>query len=375
MGALRAASDGSEFGLPKPFQMNSHPLIGLAYHWVGGLASASFYVPYRKIRKWSWETYWLAGGIFSWLIAPVVLASILTHGLFHVILEAPIGALFWSLAFGLLWGLGGLTFGLTVRYLGMSLGYNMALGICAICGTLIPPFFRGQLTAIAATSGGRVTLLGIGICLVGIVLSAFSGLSKERELPAEQKAASVKEFNFNKGLLVAAFCGMLSSCFAFGLDAASPLAELSLARGTPAIWSGLPKLVSVLLGGLISNGGWCIVLHQRRGSGREYFQTIDAGGEAVPSLLNWIICAAAGVTWYLQFFFYTMGETQMGRFGFSSWTLHMASIIIFSTIWGLALKEWKGTSGRTRALLFAGLAVLILSTVVVGFGNYLHSLT
>ncbi len=351
--------------------MDSHPFLGVVFHWIGGLAAASFYVPYRGVKRWSWETYWLIGGVFSWLIAPAVLGLALTNDLPGVLARAPSSALFWAWCFGLLWGLGGLTFGLTMRYLGMSLGYGVALGICAVCGTLIPPIFKGAIAGIAASAAGRMTLIGIGVCVIGIATSALAGLGKERELPESAKKESVKEFSFRKGIAVALFCGVMSACMAFALDAAAPIAVLSEAAGTPKLWTGLPKLVVVLWGGFTSNAIWCIVLGLRNRTAREFLAARTPTGEPVPLLANLQFCALAGVTWYFQFFFYTMGETQMGRFGFSSWTLHMASIIIFSTLWGVALKEWRGTSRRTHGLIAAGVAVLIVSTLVVGYGNYL----
>ncbi len=351
--------------------MDSHPFLGVGFHWLGGLAAGSFYVAYRGVKRWSWETYWLVGGVFSWILAPWVLGLILTKDLTGVLARAPASALFWAWFFGLLWGLGGLTFGLTMRYLGMSLGYGVALGICAVCGTLIPPLFKGAIAGIAASTAGQVTLVGIGICVVGIATSALAGLSKERELPEAAKKAAVHEFDLKKGLAVALFCGVMSACMAFALEAAAPLAALSAAAGTPVIWTGLPKLVVVLAGGFMSNAIWCLALNLRKRTAREYFATRTPQGEVVPRGINLFYCAVAGVTWYFQFFFYTMGETQMGRFGFSSWTLHMASIIIFSTVWGVALKEWRGTSRRTHGLIAAGIAVLMVSTLVVGYGNYL----
>lgn len=350
--------------------MTPNPFVGVLFHWLGGLAAGSFYVPYRGVKRWSWETYWLIGGFFSWVVAPWTFAFLLTNDLPGVLARAPREALFWAWFFGLLWGLGGLTFGLAMRYLGMSLGYGVALGICSVFGTLIPPIFSGEISRIAASTAGRMTLLGVGVCALGIVLSALAGLSKERELSEEAKRASIKEFNLKKGLLVALFCGLMSACFAFGLNAAAPLSGLSAAAGTSTLWTGLPKLVVILLGGFMSNAVWCLVLARRNKSGREYTATVIEG-EQVPRLANVLFCILAGATWYFQFFFYTMGETQMGSFGFSSWTLHMASIIIFSTLWGVALKEWRGTSRRTHRYIAAGIAVLIFSTLVVGYGNYI----
>jgi L-rhamnose-H+ transport protein len=361
--------------------MIPNPFLGVCFHWLGGLASGSFYVPYRRVRNWSWETYWLIGGFFSWIVAPWILGFLLTNDLMGVLSRTSGRTLFYTWFFGVLWGVGGLTFGLTMRYLGMSLGMGVALGFCAAFGTLVPPIFKGQLASIAASGSGKVTLIGVGICLSGIAIAALAGLSKERELSDEKKRAAIKEFNFSKGMVVATFSGIMSACFAYGLDAGAPISELSAAAGTGTIWTGLPKLVVVLIGGFTTNLVWCVALNVRNKTGYQYLsrtlrakdvaQVTGTGDLRIPVAVNLFFCALAGTTWYMQFFFYTMGETQMGRFKFSSWTLHMASIIIFSTMWGWILHEWKGASRRTHVLIGAGIAILILSTLTVGYGNYL----
>ena len=361
--------------------MNPNPFLGVVFHWLGGLASGSFYVPYRRVRNWAWETYWLIGGFFSWIIAPWVLGLTMTNDLVGVLRHTPGETLFYTWMFGALWGIGGLTFGLTMRYLGMSLGMGVALGFCAAFGTLVPPIFRGQLVAIAGSTSGKIILLGVGVCLAGIAVAALAGLSKEREMPEDKKRAAIKEFNFSKGMVVAVFSGIMSACFAYGLNAGAPISDLSAAAGTRAIWTGLPKLVVVLLGGFTTNLIWCVALNLRNRTGYQYLSRMlrpepgqkEATSTAlsIPVLSNLFFCALAGTTWYMQFFFYTMGETQMGAFRFSSWTLHMASIIIFSTMWGWILHEWKGASKRTHVLIGAGIAILILSTLTVGYGNYL----
>ena len=393
-----------------------NPLIGVFYHWLGGLASASFYIPYRGVKKWSWETYWLVGGFFSWIIAPLTLASLLVPEVWASIAATPGTTLFWAYFFGAMWGIGGLTFGLTMRYLGIALGMAVALGFCAAFGTLVPPIFAGQFGKILTTGSGQMILLGVLACLAGIGVSGMAGMSKEKELSPEQKAATVKEFNFKKGMLVATFSGVMSSCFAYGLAAGKPLADLSraalLREGGSDLWQNLPVLVIVLWGGFTTNFLWCVILNIKNRSSHEYLNmrpsavgevsalegvmlspaaeepsVLDAsasshGGPVGPSshkgpaplLLNYFFSALAGITWYLQFFFYSMGQTKMGTYEFSSWTLHMASIIIFSTLWGIVLHEWKGTSKRTHLLIGIGLAVLIGSTVIVGYGNYLGAM-
>jgi L-rhamnose-H+ transport protein len=384
--------------------LGPNPLLGVFFHWLGGLASGSFYVPYRRVRVWAWETYWLVGGVFSWILAPWILALWMTADLVAVLREAPTQNLFWAYAFGVLWGLGGLTFGLTMRYLGMSLGMAVALGYTAAFGTLMPPIFRGQFAKeVFGTSSGLTILAGVGICLLGIVFAGMAGVSKEREMSEAQKRASIKEFNLKKGLLVATFSGVMSACFAYGLAAGDPVKEITVRHGTPALWQGLPVLVVVLLGGFTTNVIWCVILNVRNKTGHQYFSSEirgqvpslshekrienvtdapaeemaelaiedDATPSRAPMLSNYFFSALAGTTWYFQFFFYTMGETQMGRYKFSSWTLHMASIIIFSTLWGIALKEWKGAGTRTQWLVGFSLLVLVVSTFVVGYGNYL----
>jgi L-rhamnose-H+ transport protein len=395
--------------------MAANPGIGVVYHWLGGLASGSFYVPYKGVKRWAWETYWLAGGFFSWIIAPWILATLMTNDLLAVLHEAPWSALFWACFFGLLWGVGGLTYGLTMRYLGLSLGMAVVLGLCAAFGTLMPPLFRGEFfTQVLGTTSGRVILFGIFVCLIGIATAGLAGVSKERAMSPEQQKAAIEEFNLRKGIGVAILSGIMSACFAYGLAAGDPIKALTLQHGTKELWQGLPVLVVVLIGGFITNFIWCLILLARNKTGYQYFtsrirqsnnkpettietaidapsreavehagpsrlaqaavmvQAVPAASEVrAPMLRNYLLCALAGTTWYFQFFFYTMGESQMGRYKFSSWTLHMASIIIFGTLWGIGFKEWKGAGTRAGVLLSLALFLLVASTVIVGYGNYL----
>ena len=365
-----------------------NPLLGVVFHWLGGLASGSFYVPYKGVKKWSWETYWLVGGFFSWIICPWLLASLMTNDLAGVLSRQSASTLGWTYFFGAMWGVGGLTFGLTMRYLGMSLGMGVALGYCAAFGTLLPPVFKlfipsipvpETITQIAATLPGQITLAGVGVCLLGIAVAALAGLAKEREMPGEDKKEAIAEFNFSKGLLVATFSGVMSACFSFALTAGNHIGVDSLHAGTPVMWTGLPKLVVVLFGGFTTNFIWCVLLNIKNRTAYQYLASSIRPEHAapatadlkIPRLGNYFLSALAGTTWYFQFFFYTMGETQMGKFGFASWTLHMASIIIFSTMWGLVFHEWKGSSSKVRRLIISGIVTLILSTLIIGLGTWL----
>lgn len=360
--------------------MTPNPLLGVLFHWLGGLASASFYVPYRGIRRWNWEILWITGGFFSWAVAPWLFAWLRTEDLAGVLARVPAATVGWCVFFGMLWGFGGLTYGLTMRYLGLSLGMAVVLGLCTVFGTLIPPIFQGEFAAkLLGSTSGRFILLGLLVTLAGIVVVALAGAAKDRALSPEAKTAAVAEFDFRKGLAVAVFSGIMSSCFAFGLAAGEPVKALSAAAGTGALWTGLPTLCLVMAGGLVTNGIWCAILIVRNGSAPQWLggaaRRPDADavrGEGAPPLAaNLLLAALGGTAWYFQFFFYTMGESQMGRFGFSSWTLHMASIIIFGTLWGFAFREWKDAAPRVRAMVWGGVALLVLATVVIGYGNML----
>ena len=374
----------------------SNPLLGVLFHWLGGLASASFYVPYRGVRRWSWEILWLTGGLFSWLLAPWLFAAVQTNDLLDVLGAVPAATVGWCVLFGVLWGFGGLTYGLTMRYLGLSLGMAVVLGLCTVFGTLLPPIFAGEFSSkLLGTVSGRVNLVGLALTIVGNCVVATAGAKKDAALDDAQKVAAVTEFNFRRGIWVAVFSGVMSSCYAYGLAAGEPIRQLGAAAGTGALWVGLPVICLITFGGLITNGVWCgwLIVKNRSagqwiGDGTSVGDELGKQGNAVylngptglistvaptsiPLARNYLLSALGGTLWYFQFFFYTMGESQMGRFGFSSWTLHMASIIIFGTVWGFALSEWKDAPARVRVTVWTGVAFLVGATMVIGYGNML----
>jgi len=357
--------------------MTPNPLLGVFFHWLGGLASASFYVPYKRVQRWSWEIFWIVGGVFSWIIAPWLFALLRTEHLRQVLRATPSNTLLWCWFWGAMWGFGGLTFGLTMRYLGMSLGMATVLGLTMVIGTLAPPIFHGSIAALAQSRGAWLTFAGIALALAGVIVVGKAGRIKERELTPAQARATIAEFNFRRGVLVAIFSGVMSSCFAFGLDSGAPIRALTLAAGTSQLSQGLPVLCVVLAGGFTTNLIWCLYLIIRNKTARELVGGLgpapDADGGRPPLLRNYVFSAIGGTAWYFQFFFYTMGESQMGRFAFSSWTLHMASIIIFATVWGFVLREWSGSRPGTKRIVWTGVLVLVLATIVIGAGNYLNT--
>ncbi len=353
-----------------------NPILGIILHAIGGFAAGSFYAPCKRIKGWAWETYWLTLGVFAWIAAPILMALIIMPNFFSVFTAVQPKVVFWAYFFGLLWGIGGLSFGLTMRYLGISLGVSVALGFCAMFGTLIPPIYEqffgdGSSSAptiyeLLTTTSGQVTLAGIAVCLVGIIICGKAGMMKEKGLSAEQKAETIKEFNFSKGIFVAVFAGILSACMAFGFKAGAPIQEMAVEMGLRKVLSNIPLLVVILLGGFTTNCFWCLRLSFKNKTYSDY-TTAPRGHLS----LNYVLCMIAGVLWYFQFFFYGMGSTKMGDYEFASWTLHMAFIIITSNVIGLLTHEWKGSSKKTIQCVLAGIAVLILSTIIIGIGNKL----
>ncbi|MCK4750529.1 MAG: L-rhamnose/proton symporter RhaT [Bacteroidales bacterium] len=344
-----------------------NPLLGITYHAIGGFAAGSFYIPYSRVRNWAWEVYWLLGGLFAWIIAPLIVALLAVPDLFDLLGQIPFNNLVWPFVFGMLWGIGGLTFGLTMRYLGMSLGMALALGLTATFGTLVPPIYFGQFADLISHTSGWITLGGVAISLIGIVVVGKAGIMKDRELSADEKKRIIKEFSLKKGIWVAIFAGVMSACFAFGIAAGKPIAELAIETGTSELFSNSPLFIIILAGGFTTNFIWCLLLSVRNNSIRDYIKTKDT-----PILSNYIFSALAGITWYFQFMFYGMGTTKMGAYDFASWSIHMAFIIVFSNMWGLILKEWKGSGIKTIRIIVFGLLILIVSTIVIGAGNYIQ---
>ena len=346
--------------------MVPNPFLGVVLHALGGFAAGSFYIPFKKVKKWAWESYWLVGGFFSWMIAPWVVAYLVCPDVFSILTSAPKSSVLWAYLFGVLWGIGGLTFGLTMRYLGMSLGYALALGFCAAFGTIIPPVFMHKFMGMLGQSSGLVTLGGVVVCLSGIVVCGKAGVWKEAELSSEQKKAAVAEFDFKKGIWIAIFAGVMSACMAFGIQAGEPIAKVAVLKGTAGLWQNTPVFIVIFAGGFTTNFLWCAFLNIKNRSAMNYIS-----GPIGSQLSNYLFSSLAGITWYCQFMFYGMGTTKMGKYNFSSWTIHMAFIIAFSNMWGLLFHEWKGSSRKTHRMIFTGIIILVASTLVVGLGAYI----
>jgi L-rhamnose-H+ transport protein len=354
-------------------------ILGVIFHFIGGFASGSFYMPFKKVRRWHWESYWIVGGLFSWLIVPPLAAYLTIPNFADIIRQTDTSVIGWTFVMGLLWGIGGLTYGLGVRFLGMSLGNSVVLGFCSAFGALIPSIYynfsphegKTTFTQMLGSNGGRMVLLGVLVCLVGIFICGRAGMRKEKELSEENKKASVAEFNLAKGLIVATISGILSACFNFGIESGKPMAEVANAAWQAThpgqgnfLYSNNVTYVVLLWGGLTTNFIWCMILNAKNKSFGDYTD------KRTPLLNNYLFAALAGTTWFLQFFFYGMGESKLGN-GASSWILHMAFIILVSNMWGIALKEWKGVSSKTKTTITIGILTIVASVMIVGYGNSL----
>lgn len=338
-----------------------NPVLSIVLMAIGSICAASFYVPIRKVKGWSWESYWLVQGVFSWILVPLLFAwlTVPSGTLDEIIHQSAASAKGWAIFYGALWGIGGLTFGLSMRYLGVALGQSIALGLCAAIGTLVPPVVSGQ--NLLADRSGILMIIGVAVAIAGIAIIGFAGSLKTKNMSESDKKKAVAEFALKKGILIAILSGVMSACFNFGLTAGKPIQEAAISMGTNPLFAKNPVILFVTLGGFITNLLYCVFLNVKNGTGRDYLSVSPA------ILLNNIMFSAMGGTlWYMQFFFMGMGESKLpvAMVAFA-WSILMAMNITFSNLWGIILKEWQGAGRKTIAVLIAGLVILVLSTFVI----------
>lgn len=340
--------------------------LGILFHSIGGFSSASFYVPTYKIRKWHWQTYWITLGFVAWIIMPTIGGLITTNGLFDILSAVSSNTKFLTYLYGVLWGFGGLMAGLGIRYLGLALGQSICLGVCVIIGTIVPAAIDHKLGLLFYTTPGLVITAGFLVCLLGILFCGYAGVLKDRNDKSVERNVSVKEFSAVKGLIMAVAGGVMSSFMALAINAGSPIAHQALQSGTEKVFVNIPIFVLALAGGFTTNFVYAVILTVKKKTISD-FQLHDKG------LLtkNFLLSMLAGLMWYCQYFFYGMGATKMGQYDFASWTLHLATIIIFSNLWGVYLKEWENINRKTKIYLWTGIVLLIISVVLIGVGNKL----
>lgn len=331
-------------------------LLGLLIIAIGSFGQSSSYVPIKKIKSWEWENFWLVQGIFAWLVFPLLgaLLAVPEGGSLFSLLSS--GGALKSIIYGVLWGVGGLTFGLSMRYLGVALGQSISLGTCSAFGTLFPALMAGTDLF---HGEGLVLLLGVCITLAGIAVIGYSGSLRSRSMSEEEKKAAVKDFALTKGLLVALLAGVMSACFALGLDAGSPIKEAALSANVNPLYAGLPVILLVTFGGFLTNAAYCFWQNIKNGTTKDYFKVS-------PSLFinNVLFCMLAGVLWYSQFFGLEMGKsffTDNAVLMAFAWSILMSLNVVFSNLWGIILREWAGADRKTLVTLGIGLLILIFS--------------
>lgn len=336
-------------------------LIGLIIIAIGSMGQSSSYVPIKKIKHWSWESFWLVQGIFAWLVFPYLGALLAVPEGYTLgeIIASGDGAAWKALFYGVLWGVGGLTFGLSMRYLGVALGQSIALGTCSAFGTLIPAMLVGTDLF---QGKGLVLLISVSIAIAGIAVIGFAGSLRSKNMTDEQKKAAVKDFALGKGLLVALLAGVMSACFSLGIEAAAPIKEAAVAMGTEALYAGLPAILIITVGGFITNAIYCLFQNVKNKTLSDYFSV-----SSKVFTNNILLCTLAGFLWYSQFFglelgksFLTPGSVMM----LFSWSILMSLNITLSNVWGILLKEWKGAKPATIGVLVLGMAILIFSLVI-----------
>ena len=346
-----------------PETTSANPMIGSLIFALGGLAGAVFAVPFRKIKNVQYESYWLFYALAGLLVFPLILGLATCPACFKVIGGAKPAVLAQCIGFGALWGLGGLTWGLMIRYLGIGLGLAIGCGLCSATGTLIPPIVTGHAGDLVKDAGACTVLAGVVGSLLGVALVGLAGKFKEGELTEEQKKAAVAEFDFKKGMLVALFSGIASAGMNFGLQSGGALEAAAKEAGTPAAWCGMPVLMVVLWGGLIVNVAWCLWQNKKNGSFGDYGKMFGGNFAAI------VLAGLAGVIWACQFACQKIGEPQMGDLKYIGFAVVMGSSIFFSSLLGLFMGEWKGTGAKTKGALALGILVLLISFCVISYGS------
>jgi L-rhamnose-H+ transport protein len=367
-----------------------NPLLGTFFHSIGALSASVCYAPQKKVKRWSWQTYWIVQASFCWFLLPIVGAFFTIPHLWTVLCESPKDAMAISFLLGMIYGVGGTAFGLSIRYIGFSLTYAIAVGLSSVLGTLMTPliehrlggffydllwrwkwtepFDSEKLAEIFTKTGSDWVLLGVAVGALGIGICGIAGRLKEKQLQGEGAAA---EFRLGKGLLLAILAGFLSAVYGFSLNAGKPIADIAERYGAD-IWRGNVVYLFSNTGAFLTTSIYCMYLHIKHRTLREVVE-LPAGPEESRLPLNFLMAALTGVLWYGQFFFYNLGHVRMGNFEFTSWAIHMTMLVLFSNLIAILFREWKGCRRVTYAAIGSAVAVLVAAVLLLTYGNYLGS--
>lgn len=336
-------------------------LAGLLLIAIGAFSSGSFAIPFGKIKDWRWESYWLVYSFGAYILFPAIACLIFAPGFLNIYKDVPAGILLRVFLLGAVYGIGNLSFGLSLRYLGISLGYALSLGLMLAIGTLIPPLLDGRLREMVDSSGGNLLILGVLISCGGILLSGWAGLLKDKILSESDKKKSIGEFSLFKGLLAAILVGITGSAMSLGFEQGIPIARYSENAGVNPLFSTMPVMLLLLSGTMVTTIIWCFWLGFRNGSLKEYIKSNSAP--------NYFYATIAGLLWFSQFILYGMGKSKMGKYTFTSWGILMALTIVFATLWGLYKKEWQGAPLKIYILMIISLLIIIGSSFLIGISG------
>jgi len=343
----------------------SNPLLGVLLHGVGAMFAATCYTPQKQVKRWSWQTYWITQAAFCWFLLPILGAILTIPELRAVLHEAPPDAMRNSFLLGAAYGIGGTAFGISIRYIGFSLTYAIAVGLSSVLGTLIPPLVKGNLASTLSKPGSGWIIAGIVVGTLGIALTGAAGRCKEKDLAGKN---SKGEFSLTKGLALSVLAGVLSAVYGFALEAGEPIADVASAKGA-GMWRGNVVYIFSNTGAFLTAAIYCLYLHRKHKTLGELIE-LPAGLEEASLPVNWMMAVITGAFWYGQFFFYNLGHVRMGHYKFTSWAIHMIMLVLFSNLVGVALREWRACRRVTHTTIAGALAVLVVAVLMLSYGNY-----
>lgn len=345
--------------------MNLSILSGILLIALGAFSSGSFAVPFGKIKGWEWETYWMVFSLGAYILFPLTACLVFSPDFIEIIRSIPSETILTVFLLGAVYGIGNLSFGLALRYLGLSLGYALSLGLMLAIGTLIPPMIDGRLQVMMQTSGGILLISGVVIACFGIALSAWAGILRDKHVSDAKKQESIGEFDLLKGSMAAVLVGITGSAMSLGFEQGLPISEMAAQQGVDPLFTMMPLMIILFSGTFITTLVWCIYLGTKNKSLKNY--RIAESSKALIS--NYLFGLLAGLLWFSQFIVYGMGKSKMGPFTFTSWGILMALTIVFATVWGLFRNEWKGASTKIYTLMVFSLLIIIASSFIIGMSG------
>jgi L-rhamnose-H+ transport protein len=346
-----------------------NPILGVAFHAVGAFFAAVCYTPQKRVNGWSWQSYWLVQAAFCWFLLPILGAWLTIPHLMTVLREAPHSAMLASFVLGAVYGIGGTAFGISIRYIGFSLTYAIAIGLSTVLGTLIPPLLKGTLGETLSKPGANWVIVGIVVGMIGIAFTGTAGRMKERELSAQAK---LEGFSLVKGLLLSFLAGVLSAVYGIALAEGDPIADVAAAHGA-GVFRGNVVYIFSNTGAFITTAIYCLWLHRKHKTLGEIIE-LPAGGERASLPVNWAMAVLTGFLWYGQFFFYNLGHVRLGEYQFTSWAIHMIMLIAFSILVGVVLHEWRDARRVTKLMVGIAFVVLVGAVLSLTWGNHLADL-